>query len=182
MIEFDDSELVKKCLVGNNQAFEALIEKHQKTLFNVIFRMTNNYDDTEDIIQTVFIKVYKSLRKYNSKYKFFSWIYRITINETLNFLKKKKQTDSLDSEIILDSENPESLYQKKELGVLIQKTLMKLETKYRVLIVLCQLQSCSYKEVGKILKLDEKKLKSRLFTARNLLKDLLIKDGIQKNA
>ena len=181
MIDIDDSELVNKCLNGDTQAFAVLIGNHQKALFNVVFRMTGNYDDSEDIVQSVFIKAYKSLGKYNHKYKFFSWIYRITLNETINFLKKKKQMNLLDSEVILDNENPESLYQKKELGVQIQKALMKLESKYRVLIVLCQLQSCSYKEVSQILKLDEKQLKSRLFTARNLLKNLLIKDGILKN-
>ncbi len=180
MIDINDSDLVKKCLAGNSQAFGTLIEKHQKALFNVVFRMTNNYDNSEDIVQSVFIKAYNSLTKYNPKYKFFSWIYRIAINETINYLKKNKQMD-LVTEVLPDSENPESLYQKKELGVQIQKTLMKLDPKYRVLIVLCQLQSCSYQEVSKILKLDEKKVKSRLFTARNLVKDLLIKEGIQKN-
>ena len=181
MIDFNDSELVIKCLDGNSQAFGTLIERHQKALFNVVFRMTNNYDNSEDIVQSVFIKAYKSLAGYDPKYKFFSWIYRITINETINYLKKKKQADIIVSEVIADNENPESLYQKKELGVQVQKTLMKLDPKYRVLIVLCQLQSCSYQEVSKILKLDEKKVKSRLFTARNLVKDLLIKEGIQQN-
>lgn len=178
MIETNDAELVEKCLSGNSQAFELLIDRYQKALFNATLRIVNNYQDAEDIVQTVFVKAYNGLKSYNSRYKFFSWIYRIAVNETINHVKKHKHNDTIIDENVPDTDNPENIFQKKELEDLIQRVLMKLDPKYRILIVLCQLQNCSYEEAGQILKIDEKKVKSRLFTGRQLMKDLLIKEGI----
>jgi len=91
MMEIDDKQIIQQCLNGNKDAFEMLVEKYFKVIFNIVYRMTGNTDDAEDITQTVFIKVYDKLENFNPKYKFFSWLYRIVINETLNFLKAAKK-------------------------------------------------------------------------------------------
>ena len=87
MNEKDDAVLVRECLQGNPQAFGILVDRYQMVIFNLAYRICNNYNDADDITQTVFIKVYENLRKYKSRYKFFSWLYRIAVNEALNMVK-----------------------------------------------------------------------------------------------
>jgi len=182
MNEINDAVQVEKCLRGNSRAFEPLIDKYQKALFNVTLRMVNNQQDAEDIIQDVFIKAYNKLGSYNPRYKFFSWIYRIAVNESINHVKKHKKEDVELDETISDHENPGKIYDKKELQKRVNDTLSLIDPKYRILIILCQMQNCPYDEAARILNIDEKKVKSRLYTGRQLLKDLLIKEGIESNA
>ena len=98
MIEQNDRECIRHCLQGDVEAFAILIDRYQRQMFNIAYGMTHNYEDAQDITQSVFIKVYEKLRLYKTKYKFFSWLYRITVNETLNFIKKNKQTEELNQE------------------------------------------------------------------------------------
>ena len=84
-----DKVLVQECLEGNRKSFEIIVEKYYKTVFRLAFRILHNNDDAEEITQRVFIKAFENLNKYNPKFKFFSWLYRIAINETLNLTKKQ---------------------------------------------------------------------------------------------
>lgn len=173
--EHDDAALVRECLAGNTKAFEALVDKYQKVIFNVAYRMINNYDDAEDITQSVFIKVYEKLNIFNPKFKFFSWLYRMAVNESLNYLNQKKRTEILNADSIVSKEKtPEEIYTELELSEKIQDALMELDPDHRILIVLRHFQDCSYKEMSYILDIPEKTVKSRLFTARQLLKTVLI--------
>jgi RNA polymerase sigma-70 factor, ECF subfamily len=182
MNEINDAVQVEKCLRGNSRAFEPLIDKYQKALFNVTLRMVNNQQDAEDIVQDVFIKAYNKLGSYNPRYKFFSWIYRIAVNESINHVKKQKKEDVELDEAISDHENPAKIFDKKELQKRVNDTLSLIDPKYRILIILCQMQNCPYDEAARILNIDEKKVKSRLYTGRQLLKDLLIKEGLETDA
>jgi len=178
MIEYDDKDLVQRCLTGEGKAFEFIVEKYQQPLFNLVYRMTHSLDDAEDITQAAFIKAYENLKNYDNKFKFYSWIYRITLNEALNFVNRKKRIDVLPDELESYEDTPEQLYKKSEMDKNIQDALMRLEPKYRMLIILNHFQNYSYSEISKITEVEEKKVKSRLFTARQLLKDILIKNGI----
>ncbi len=173
----DDKELVRECLSGSNQAFEMLVDKYQKIIFNVAYRMVGDGDDAEDITQTVFIKAYERLDSYNQKFKFFSWLYRIAVNETLNFLKSSKRFEGLDSEMMTTEKNPEQKCLDSELGSRIQAALLELEPQHRILILLKHFQNCSYHEISESLSLPVNKVKSRLYTARQTLKDILIQKG-----
>ena len=181
MIERDDKELVKDCLKGSKKAFEILVGKYQKTVFNTVYRMIHNFDDAEDITQRIFIKVFENLNSFNPKYKFFSWMYRITMNETLNHLNKKKRMDPLTENLVAHERTPEEAYNGIELSKKIQRAFVRIDPDYRMLIILRHFQDCSYKEIAFILNIPEKTVKSRLFTARQLLKDMLIKKGMVPN-
>src|SRR5512142_3141312 len=98
MGEQDDSILVKQCLEGNRSKFGDLVRKYSKPIYNLALRMVSDSEDAADITQTTFIKAYENLGKFDLNLKFFSWLYRIAINEALNFLERKKQTDQLDDE------------------------------------------------------------------------------------
>ena len=139
MVKQDDISLVKLCLNGNCDAFEKLLDRYQKPIFNLVYRMCNNFDDAEDITQVVFIKVFNNLKSYNDKYKLYSWIYRIAINETLNHLKQRVRLEVLSDTYISKEETPDQIYNQLEISDTIQKALMELEPNYRIPITLKQL-------------------------------------------
>jgi len=181
MNETDDLTLVRQCLEGNSKAFETLVNKYQKPIFNAAYRMTREYDDSSEITQMVFVKAYEKLELYNSNFKFFSWLYRIAVNESLNFLKQRRQNEELDASFISENETPDQALYESEMSSNIQKALMQIDMNYRLVIILKHFQEFSYKEVSIILDIPEKTVKSRLFTARQMLKDVLIKNGIVAN-
>ena len=87
MSENADAARVRECLAGNPQAFAALVEQYEKPVYNVALRMLRNAEDARDIAQSVFMKAYQNLSSYDPQYKFYSWIYRMAINESLNILR-----------------------------------------------------------------------------------------------
>lgn len=178
MTELGDFYYVKECLRGHPNAFEPLIDKYQKPIFNVALKMLNNYEDAQDVTQSVFVKAFEKLDSFNPKYKFFSWIYRMVINESINFLNKRKRIEELDSTIVTLEKNPEKKLDEIELSERIQNALMRLRMDYRVVIILKHFENLSYRDIGYILDIPEKKVKSRLFTSRQLLRDILIAKGM----
>lgn len=175
----DDVKLVKASLDGDRSGFETIVDKYKKTVFNIAIRVINDYDDAEDITQIVFIKAYENLETFDSKHKFFSWLYRIAINESLNFLNQKKRFEEIDTEnLSTEEKNPEENYYHSEVSRNIEKALMDLNIDYRLVVILRHFQGLSYDEIGYVLDVPEKTIKSRLFTARSLLKDILSKKGM----
>lgn len=177
----NDTELVQECLKGDRGAFERLVERYQKKVFNAAYRLVNDAEEARDIAQSVFMKVYEKLETFDTGFKFYGWVYRITVNEAINALNKQKSLSSLDSvSDIQGSEGtgPESAYEKDELGRHVQRALMSLKPEYRIVIVLRHFLDCSYAEMARITKLSEKTVKSRLFTARRLLRDCLVERGV----
>ena len=174
----DDHILVRQCLQGNQKAFEEIVERYHKIIFNVGLRVLNNAEDAADVTQTAFLKTYENLHRFNEKYKFFSWLYKIAVNESVNVLRQRKQTQGVDSGIVSTGKNPEETYKDVELSEKIQNALMKIELDYRVVIVLSHYQELSYDEISYVLDLPGKTVKSRLFTARKLLRDILRKEGV----
>ena len=168
-----DSDLVKDCISGNKQAFETLIERYKKQVFNVALRIINNYDDAGEITQTTFIKAFENLHTFDKTRKFFSWLYRIATNESINYLKSRKKTESLDEDLVSSEQNPEQRFAKSEQDESIQQAIMRLPPEHRVVIVLCHFNNLSYKEIGTILDLPTRTVKSRLFSARRNLRELL---------
>jgi len=174
MVKNEDIIYVKKCLDGDISAFESLYDNYQKKIFNIVYRITNNYNDTCDITQNIFIKVYKNLEAYNPKYKFFSWIYRITINETLNYLSNSSKKTSLEHQIVSEQKNPEANCISNDLNNKIQSALNKLTPDYRIVMILRHLHELTYEEISHILEIPEKRVKSRLFSARQELKKTML--------
>lgn len=178
MSRTDDTELVQKCMKGDRQAFEGLLVKYEKPVYNAAFRMLHSPEDARDVTQTVFLKVYEHLDSYDPKYKFFSWIYRIALNESVNCLKKQSRLDALDNDPVSESDGPEEDTGNEQLESGIQAALMTIKPEYRTVIILKHFVDCSYQEISQILAIPEKKVKSRLYTGRQLLKDALDKRGL----
>ncbi|MBN2356416.1 sigma-70 family RNA polymerase sigma factor [candidate division KSB1 bacterium] len=179
MNERKDEDLVRSCLMGNQQSFAELVAKYQKPLFNLAVRMTGSHDDAKDITQTSFIKAYENLSSYKHNYHFFSWLYRITINESINWLRVRKRFRPLREEILPEESQADKRSNQAELADLIQEGLIRIKLEYRTVIILRHFQELSYEEIAFILDLSVDRVKSRLFTARKLLKQVLIKMGLK---
>ncbi len=173
MKDDNDTVLVQQCLRGDKTAFEAVVDKYQKPLFNIAYRLVGKFEDAEDITQTVFIKAFQGLRGYDSRYKFFSWLYRIAVNESINHRNTRRPEEQLDERAIAHYEAPESVIDARERSAVIQKAVSELKEEYRVVIVLKHFQELSYEEISGILGIPTKTVKSRLFTARQTLKEKL---------
>lgn len=178
MTEPNDAQLVAACLTGNLQAYETIVDRYQKQIFNVALRMVHNRWDAEDITQSVFVKVYEHLECFNPRYKFFSWIYRMAINESINFVKQKRHAETLQPDAISTDKTPEENYREQNLREQLLDAMMKLDIDYRAILILKHFEGFSYGEIGYIFEVPEKTVKSRLFTARQNLREILIKEGV----
>ncbi len=167
-----DRALVKRCLEGQGDAFGELIDRHHKPLFNVALRMLNNVQDAEDVTQTVLLNAFVKLRTYDPRYKFFSWIYRMTVNESLNTLKRRKPTVTLEPRLHMRAPVAAS-DSAAELQDRVGKALMCLKPDDRAVVVLKHFVSFSYQEIADVLEIPVRTVKSRLFTARERLRDAL---------
>lgn len=178
MVEQEDSILVRQCLEGNRARFGDLVRKYTKPIYNLALRMVGDVDNAADITQTTFIKAYENLGKFDLSLKFFSWLYRIAINESLNFLGKQKQSEQLDEEFASDDGSPDGILQETERNEIIQHAIMKLTPEQRSVVVLRHFMDLSYAQMGTTLGITETKVKARLFSARQRLRKMLLNKGL----
>ena len=158
---------------GDQTAFETLLVRYEKPVFNAAYRMLNDVEDARDVTQTVFLKAYEKLDGFNPQYRFFSWIYRIALNESIDALKARQRTDNLANEPAAESGGPEDETSRAQQRRQLQAALMTLKTEYRTVIVLKHFLDCNYLEISEVLEIPEKTVKSRLYSGRQLLKDAL---------
>lgn len=178
MLEEGDGVLVERCRGGDKSAFETLVLRYQRPVFNAALRMLRDPDDARDVSQTVFLKVYEHLADYDPNYKFYSWIYRIAVNESLNTLHRRRRQEPIAGDEVDEAVGPEGEVDGHQVGRGIERALMTLKPDYRSVIVLRHLLDCSYQDMAEILSLPEKTVKSRLFSARQLLAEALRRDGV----
>ena len=178
MDDSEDLKLVQESRQGSRESFERLLVRHEKAVFNAAYRVLHDFEDAKDVTQNVFLKAFQNLEHFDAKHRFFSWIYRIALNESINLCKSRRRFDPAEDNRIEVRDTPEKLLSRKETNGVIQAALMCLEFDYRVVIVLRHFNDCSYQEMGEILEIPEKTIKSRLFTARALLREILWGKGI----
>ena len=178
MNENVDAARVRECLAGNPQAFAALVEQYEKPVYNVALRMLRNSEDARDIAQTVFMKAYQNLSSYDPQYKFYSWIYRMAINESLNILRVRgRDAGPVDERIAEDGAGPSELLAGEQRRDVVLAAVDRLKPEHRAVIVLRYFVDRNYEDMGEILGIDARTVKSRLYTARQLLKDQLAARG-----
>lgn len=188
MTEVSEKKIIEKVLGGDANAFEELVLKYEKTVYNLALRMVGDRDDAFDMTQEAFIKAYGSLSSFRGDSKFSVWIYRITTNVCLDFLRSKsrKQQVSLtvsddDEDAQLDipdpSSTPEQQLIKKISMQSVEEGLKTLPDKQRQILVMRELGGMSYAEIGAALSLEEGTVKSRIFRARKRLCTFLLDSG-----
>lgn len=184
-----EQKLIKKCMNGNLKAFDELIEKYEKTAYNIALKMLKNPEDAMDVSQEALIKVFKSIKSFNFESAFSTWLYRIVTNTCLDFLRKQnKNVYSIDNPIYTEdgeierdipgdlSDTPEEMLEKKLTKELVNNSIEKLDENHRVVIILRDIQGFSYDEISSILECSIGTVKSRINRARKSLKDILLKE------
>jgi RNA polymerase sigma-70 factor (ECF subfamily) len=173
-----DELIVEACLSGERKAFEVLVERYEKKLYNAAYRVLGDAEDAMEATQSAFVKAYERLGTFDTSHRFFPWMYRILINESLNIVNRRKRFEELDSRVPASGKGPEEKYGDEEIARHLQAAVRALKPDYRVVVALRHYQGFSYREIGAILRIPEKTVKSRLFTARQQLKEILQRRGI----
>lgn len=175
-----DAELVRRCLDGEKQAFGVLVDQYQRVLYNVALKIVRDPDDAADIVQTVFVKTYEKLDRYNPKYKFYSWIYRMTVNTALNFSKRHSRLTSIETHSVQSRSTPAEEYAAAELSDRVEGAMFEIPPEDRAILSLKYTAELSYRDIAYVFDIPEKTVKSRLYTARQRLKDVLIQGGFDE--
>jgi len=185
----DERTIIQKIIAGDKNAFEDLVIANQKNVYNLALKMTKNEDDALDISQEAFIKAYRNLRKFRGDSKFSVWLYRLTYNICIDFLRKqsKEKVISLDFEDdsgdvspieIPDVRNlPEDSAVRREVRKTIAESFSDLPQKHRDVLVMREVNSMSYEEIAETLMVNVGTVKSRIARARMSLADILVKKG-----
>jgi RNA polymerase sigma-70 factor (ECF subfamily) len=169
----DDADCVARCLKGDTAAFEPLVTRYQRALFTVALRLTSNREDARDATQNAFIRAFERLDTFDPSRRFFSWLYRIAVNESLNLRRTQRVHEPIEVDASLEAGRAPDPVERAELGARVQAALMQLPFDQREVIVLRHFAEMSYEEIGDALNLPEKTVKSRLFAARQRLAPLL---------
>jgi len=175
-----DKALIRDCLQGDSRSFEALVDKYQHVIFNTALKMVGDYQDARDVAQTVFIRAYERLGTYDPSYKFFSWIYKMAVNESINTITRRRDHAPLTENAGTAVAAPDEQFERDEICGMVQDAIAELPLEYRVILVLRHFADLSYRDLSYILDIPEKTVKSRLFTARQRLGDVLRSKGILK--
>jgi len=171
MVDTDDAAVVARCLAGEHNAYEAIVSRYQKGLFNVALRMLGNYEDAKDATQTAFIKAYEHLDSFNPEQRFFNWLFRILKNECLNSLRGRRAAEPVS--VGLAATNRADPVEERERHQAVQSALLTLSVEYREVVVLRHFTDLSYDEIAATLGIPAKTVKSRLYTARQQLGERL---------
>lgn len=157
---------------------DTLVRQFEKPVFNAAYRMLGSADEAADVTQTAFLKVFENIRRFDPNFRLFSWIYRIAVNEAVNQLNRRKRFAPYAEVPCEDFDVSQDTVSTSQLCSEVQAVLMELQPDHRAVIVLRYFTECSYHQIGEILELPEKTVKSRLFTARQQMKCRLQRHGI----
>jgi len=177
MTEATDAELVLRYRNGERRAFDALLGRHARQVFAAAYRILHDREDAFDVTQTAFLSAYEHLDRYDAGQPFRGWLYRIAVNQALDLIRSRRPAEALAEETIDTHPGPEDLAAREADDSAMQGALMRLGADYRTVIVLKHVQGCSYEEIALILECPVKTVKSRLFTARQALRAVLIARG-----
>ncbi|MDH3493491.1 MAG: sigma-70 family RNA polymerase sigma factor [Acidobacteriota bacterium] len=185
-----DLELISASLRGRESGFEGLVQRYQRPIVGYVYRMLSDYDAALDVTQEVFIKVYNSLDRYSSDYKFSTWLYRIAHNAAIDHIRRNsKKEQSLETEgeegtyqlqIESPRPTPEDDREKSEWRKEIESVVKCLPAVYRELIILRHGEDLSYGEIAEITDLPLGTVKNRLFRAREMMREMFIERGLKE--
>lgn len=177
-VEHDDMQLVTASKNGDQDAFSLLVQRYQRRVFNLIFRMLQNYEEASEVTQEAFLAAWQGLSSFRGEARFSTWLYRIAYNCALKQLEVRKRDKALHTALQAEqnneSEDPkDSLLDLLDNQEMVQKQLSQLPPKYRIVLILRHLQDMTYEEMADVLTMPIGTIKTHLFRARNLLKERL---------
>lgn len=181
-----EKKLIELSVSGDIEAFETLIQSHQKKVYNIALRMTKNPEDAQELAQDAIVRAFTSIGKFRGDSSFSTWLYRITINVCTDFLRKKNKAVLISMEqgaasndnqqgiqVEEEAPGPEELAEKKQLKKLVREAMDSLSDEHRQVLILRDIMDLSYKEIANTLNLNEGTIKSRINRARAGLKKII---------
>ena len=171
----EDAALVARASEGDTTAFETLVIRYHRVLFGVALRMLGDYDEASDATQTAFIRAYEKLGTFDPRFRFFSWIYRILLNECLNAKRARRLHEPVTPELKVGGSPLEDL-EAAERRRLVQRALLLLPVDYRAVVVLRHFGGLAYEDIAQTLGIPARTVKSRLYTARQRLIEILVSE------
>ena len=185
-MERTEALLIDHLREGDETALAPLVEKYKRMVHRLAMQITKNHEDANDVMQETFIKVYQSIHTFRQEATFETWVYRIAVNEALNFVKRRKRRRESSLETTDESEynteirrkaeetnNPEIQAQQAELRHWVTKAVNSLSLKHRIVVILHELEGLTHAEIASILNCSEGTVRSRLHYARKQLRSLL---------
>ena len=181
-----DRALIQRSQREDGAAYDELIRRYQERIYATIYHMTSNHEDANDLTQETFIKAYRALKSFKGNSSFYTWIYRIAVNKTINFLKQRKNRfhlslDDLDFNAehdpdlvaLISEKTPRRELNLVELQEKLNGAMQKLSETHRLVVTLHDIQDLSHEEIGKIMGCNVGTVRSRLFYARQQLQAYL---------
>lgn len=177
-VERDDIQLVTKSKNGDQDAFSLLVQQYQRRVFNLVFRMLQNYEEANEVTQEAFLAAWQGLPAFRGEARFSTWLYRIAYNCALKQLETRKRDKALhtalQAEQTTEGEDSKNiLLETLDNQEMVQEQLSQLPPKYRIVLILRHLQDMTYEEMAEVLTMPVGTIKTHLFRARNLLKERL---------
>ena len=182
----DERKLVKRAKAGEMGAYDELVRLYQERIYATIYHMTSNHEDANDLAQETFIKAYQALKSFKGDSSFFTWVYRIAVNKTINFLKQRKNKTHMslndldlnaehnpDLVALISDKTPRREVNLAELQEKLNAAMQKLSDVHRLVVTLHDVQDLSHEEIGKIMDCNTGTVRSRLFYARQQLQAYL---------
>jgi len=184
-----DENLISNIQAGDTDAFEEIVTKYEKQIYNLALRYSGNPDDALDISQDVFLRVYKNIHTFKGQSKFSTWLYQIATNICIDHCRKNSKKK--ESSILYFDENgeeqeiefpdisyaPEQVFEQQEIQEELTRCIDLLGDEHRLILTLRDIEGLTYQEIGIILSMEQGTVKSRLFRAREKLRKLLLKNG-----
>jgi len=182
-----EKRLIELSVGGDVEAFETLIQSHQKRVYNIALRMTGNPEDAQELAQDAIVRAFTSIGKFRGDSSFSTWLYRITINVCTDFLRKRNRAAVISMEqgpvsnesqqglqIEEESPGPDELAEKKQLKELVRDAIESLSDEHKQVLILRDIMDMSYKEIANMLNVNEGTIKSRINRARAGLKKIIM--------
>ena len=174
----DDDTLVQRCLAGDREAFADIVSRYERPLYNVALRTLGDAEDARDATQNAFVKAWMHLGQFDRSRRLFSWLYRIALNESINRLRARKRQEPLDEQYADTGRSPDEGAEQHELRRHLDRAMTQLSDSYREVLVLRHWLQLSYDEIAEMTGVPPKTVKSRLFSARARLGEVLRSMGV----
>jgi RNA polymerase sigma factor RpoE len=182
----DEQDLVKRACKGELTAYDELVRRYQERIYATVYHMTSNHEDANDLAQEAFIKAYQALKTFKGGSSFYTWVYRIAVNKTINFLKQRKNRTQMslndvdfqvehdpDLVALISEKTPRREVNLAELQEKLNEAMQKLSDSHRLVVTLHDVQGLSHEEIAKIMECNIGTVRSRLFYARQQLQAYL---------
>lgn len=174
----DDIPIVRRVRSGDVEAFEILVRRYERPVYNAVRRIVGNREDARDLAQIAFVKAFKEIHGFDERHRFFSWLYRIAVHEALNHLRRSGRTEPLVGDRTSGVPGPHDDLAARERVRLVEAAVMRLTPEHRAVVLLRHFGDCSYQQIAQALEIPEKTVRSRIFEARRALRSILATMGV----